>query len=315
MPTSSSINPKWFVIVNPEAGGGGLRRSWSKLEPLLQQYLPSFELAFTEYSMHAKQLTQQGIKRGFRFILGIGGDGTNHEIVNGIMSQQETPSTDITYALLPIGTGNDWRRTYKIPNKPEKWLKELEQSKTVLQDVGKAYYQWEGENRERFFVNEAGLAYSGFIIQHAQQRPGGIRNKFGYLWAVVRCLFKYKLQKARITFDHQFVEKLCYTINIAICPFCGGGMRLAPHALPADGLLALTIAGSISKLGVLVNTHRLFNGHIGNHPKIDLHQVKNVEIESLDTIPIPLEADGEFLGYTPARFEIIPQALRVLVPA
>lgn len=91
-------------------------------------------------------------------------------------------------------------------------------------------------------------------------------------------------------------------------------MRIVPHAQPDDGLLALTVAGPVSKLGVLVNTPRFYNGHLDRHPKVDFYQTESVRVTSLGPDPIPVEADGEFLGFTPVQIEIIPRALQVIVP-
>jgi diacylglycerol kinase family enzyme len=246
--------------------------------------------------------------------LAVGGDGTNHEVINGIIRQQTCPSTEITYGLIPIGTGNDWRRAYRIPGNIKTWISQIAQEKTVLQDIGRITYHLDGHKHSRYFTNVAGLAYDGFIARYISEKPARASNKFGYLFAVFKSLQQYKLQKARIEFENIRIEESCYTINAGICPYSGGGMRIVPHARPDDGLLALTIAGPLSKLGVLLNTPRFYNGHLDRHPKVDLFQTQQIKVTSLDERPIPVEADGEFLGYTPVEIEILPKILQVIVP-
>lgn len=303
---------QWIVIVNPRAGNGTVSKAWPSLETELRRHLGAFSIQWTDAPLHAIELVQEAVARGCRRILAVGGDGTNHEVVNGIIRQQTCPSTDIIYGLIPIGTGNDWRRTYRIPKNYRKWAPQLARKRTVLQDVGKLTYRSDGETRVRYFVNVAGLAYDGFVTRYVNENP--VSNKLGYLAAVFRCLLQYELKKARITADGLHIENRCYTINAGICRFSGGGMRLVPHARPDDHRLALTVAGPVSRLGVLLNTPRFFNGHLGRHPKVDLYQVERLRVTSLGEQPILLEADGEFLGHTPVEIEIRPHALRVLVP-
>lgn len=308
------MNEKWCVIINPRAGNGMVEKRWPALKELLHRHLVDIDLQFTKWPQHAIALAEKAVEEGYRHLLAIGGDGTNHETINGIIRQKACSSTEIKYGLIPIGTGNDWSRTYLIPNDLESWVRQIAQKKTVLQDVGKLTYQSGDKPQIRYFTNVAGLAYDGFIARYASQNPTRIANKFGYLLAVFKCLKQYKLQKALIEFENQNIEEFCYTINAGICSYSGGGMRLVPHARPADGLLALTIAGPISKLGVLLNTPRFYNGRLGRHPKVNLFQAPFIKITSLDDQPIPVEADGEFLGYTPVQIEILPKALQIIVP-
>ena len=135
--------PFWHIIANPVSGGGAVERRWPETERLLQELGFSYSVHFTQRRGHAIQLVEEAILKGRRHILGIGGDGTNHEIANGILRQPHVPPTDITYALLPIGTGNDWARTYGISHQPRERLNRLMSGETVLQDAGKVRYRQE----------------------------------------------------------------------------------------------------------------------------------------------------------------------------
>jgi diacylglycerol kinase family enzyme len=231
--------------------------------------------------------------------------------VHGIFSQQFVPPSEISYALLPFGTGNDWARQYGIPNDPRLRLQRLLELKTVQQDIGLIQYQRDGQTLSRYFVNVAGMAYDGFVGKKLIENPA--RNKAHYLLKVAQYLTAYKLSKARITFDGQSVEDYFYTINIGLCRFSGGGMQLVPQAVPDDGLFALTFARKISKLEVLLQTPRFYNGTLLQHPKIEGHQARSIRVEHLDDTPTLLEADGEYLGETPVTFEILERALRVIL--
>jgi diacylglycerol kinase (ATP) len=303
--------PFWHIIANPMARGGAMAAAWPQIEGLLQSMGFAYNVQFTERRGHAARLVEDAILRGGRCLLGIGGDGTNHEIVNGILGQTFAPATEVAYALLPFGTGNDWARQYGIPHDPRARLERLLKPQTVLQDAGRAHFFREGTADARYFVNVAGMAYDGFLGKKLTQRPA--RHKAQYLLMVAQYLFEYKLSRARISFDNQQVEDFFYTINVGLCRYSGGGMQLVPHAVPDDGLFALTFARQLSKLEVLLQTPRFYNGSLLRHSKVEGHQAKSIRVESLDGAPIFLEADGEYLGEAPATFEILEKALRVVL--
>ncbi|MCC6461655.1 MAG: hypothetical protein IT260_14365, partial [Saprospiraceae bacterium] len=213
-------NPFWYIIANPAAGNGAVARQWPEIEELLQELGFSYSIKFTDSRGHAVRLVEDAILKGHRHLLGIGGDGTNHEIVNGIMQQDRIPSTDLHYALLPIGTGNDWARMYGIPSDPRQRLLRLLEGNTVWQDVGLVLYWQEGQAAARYFANVAGMAYDAYIARQLDRHR--MVSRLQYLLMVGRYLFKYRLRHARLLFNEQVVEDHFYTINIGVCRYSGG---------------------------------------------------------------------------------------------
>ena len=301
--------PFWHIIVNPAAGNGRVGRRWPEIERLLQEFGFSYTVKFTEYRGHAIRLVEDAALKGHRHFLALGGDGTNHEMTNGILRQTVAPSAEITYALLPVGTGNDWARSYGIPHDPRARLQRLKAGRVVYQDVGKVVYQGDGRTQERFFVNVAGMAYDAYIAKKLDRHR--FVSRLQYLLMVGQYLFEYRLTPARLQFDGRTVDDFFYTINIGICRYSGGGMQLVPQALPDDGLLALTFAGRLPKWEVLLQTRRFYNGTLLQHPKVEGVQTKQLRVNHLGGQPTLLEADGEFLGETPAEFFILEKALRI----
>lgn len=304
-------NPLWHIIANPVSGGGAVEKHWPATERLLQEMDFSYSVHFTERRGHAARLAEDAILNGHRFILGIGGDGTNHEIVNGIMGQSFAPASDVFYALLPSGTGNDWARQYAIPSNPRARLERLKKMETRYQDVGLVKFIRDGKPGERYFVNVAGMAYDGYIGQKLTEHR--ISNRIQYLLLVAQYLMQYKLSKARILYDGRTVEDYFYTINIGLCRYSGGGMQFVPQAVPDDGLFALTFARRLSKPEVLLQTPRFYNGTLLNHPKVEGYQAKSIRVEHSDGTPTLLEADGEFLGETPVEFILLEKALKIVL--
>jgi diacylglycerol kinase (ATP) len=301
--------PFWHIIANPTAHGGAMGRNWPAIERILQNLGFSYTVQFTEERGHAARLVEDVLLKGGRYLLGIGGDGTNHEIIQGVFAQKVVSPQEVTYALLPFGTGNDWARQYGIPHHPQVRLERLLRLETVWQDVGYVRFMRDGHSDTRYFVNVAGMAYDGFIGKKLMEKP--VRNKIQYLLAVAQYLLAYQLTKARIEYDGKIAEDYFYTINIGLCRFSGGGMQLVPQAIPDDGLFALTFARKISKLAVMLQTPRFYNGTLLKHRKIEGCQAKSIKVTHVGNTPTLLEADGEFLGETPVSFELLERALRV----
>lgn len=304
----------WYIIINPAAANKKAKKKWIQLEKILKSNGINFKTVWTERQNHATELAQEGIKAGFKKIIAVGGDGTSNEVINGIMMQNIVPSSEIKYTLLPIGTGNDWVKTHKIPKKIKAWIAMLKAEKIAFQDVGLVEYHQDGVCKTRYFPNVAGMAYDGFIGKVLSTRQGIASNKLRYLYLTLVCLFKYRLTRARVTFDDQVIDNYFYLINAGICKYSGGGMSLVPHAVPDDGKLAITLAGNLSKFNVIKSMPLLYNGKLAKHPQVDTYYTKKIKIEALNDDPTLLEVDGEFLGETPVEISIVEKALQLIVP-
>ena len=312
MPTETQ--PHYYFIVNPLAGGGKAGKLWPGISHKLKTIGIAFESVLTSGKMHACSLTAQAIAKGYRRIIAVGGDGTAHEVANGILGQTTCPSSDVLFSIFPIGTGNDWIKEHRIPNKLAPWIAMLQQGKPVFQDAGQVQFQSESGPQNRYFINVAGLAYDAFVVRKAIQENTFIGGKLGYLWLIFRSLFAFKIPKSTVIFEGKEATDHFYSINIGICRFSGGGIQMVPQAKPNNGLLALTLVKRVSKMEVLLVTPLFYLGKIGWHPAVKLYQTQAVTVESAGQEPVFVEADGEFLGQAPVQIAILPQALQILVP-
>jgi YegS/Rv2252/BmrU family lipid kinase len=309
---SAEQQREWYVILNPVSGSGGGGKKWEEISQLLNENGIHFDHAVTKAKGDAIRLAKEAVLSGYRKFIAVGGDGTNNEVVNGLVSQDEVPMSELIHTLIPFGTGNDWVRTYGIPQDYHKWIPLIKRQRTLVQDIGSVTYLRDGEERQRYFVNVAGMAYDGYIGMLSDKKGG--TGKLIYLWLVVSQLFNYKNRKAAVLFQDKEVVADFYSVNVGICRYSGGGMQLVPHAVPDDGLLALTYDTGLSKLQVVLNTYRLFTGTIDRLKKVFTHQVESVRVEAREERPTYLEVDGEFLGETPCEFSILPGVLNVIVP-
>ncbi len=301
----------WQVIINPSAGNGKAGKQWKAIEAALIKANITFKVHRSEHALHCTEIAKLLIEQGSRKLIGIGGDGTNHEIVNGLMQQKSIPTNEVIYGFIPVGTGNDWVKTHNIPMNITKAVAIIKAGKTTLQDIGLAKYYRSKQPQQRYFINVAGMAYDAYITRESNKQS---TNAFHYYLLIFKCLFEYVSKQARIVLDGKEVaNQHFYTINIGLCKYSGGGMQFVPHAEIDDGQFAVSYVNSISKLKVIASTHHLYGGKIAKFKHAKLFKAKHITVEAVDDAPTLLELDGEFVGETPVEFEIIPKALKVIV--
>lgn len=302
----------WLVIINPNAGIGKAKKDWTHISGLLSRRGFDYLALFTEGPIHAITLTAEYIAKGFRKIIVVGGDGTMNEVVNGIFKQQSVPTSSVSLGMISVGTGNDWGRTYGIPRDYEEAVALLKAENTVLQDAGTVSFYNNEEKHERFFINMAGLGFDGLVAQKTNaDKIKGKSNPLLYLANLLSSLFSFKSCGARVVVDGVEIKEKMFSISIGIGQFNGGGMRQAPDAKPDDGLFDVTLIKDMTKLSVIANVARLYNGTIKKHKRVVGLTGKNIIIEPDQ--PILIEADGESLGHSPFEFNILPQSVRVVV--
>jgi YegS/Rv2252/BmrU family lipid kinase len=307
---SNSVKLKadsWFIIANPTSGNRNFSKHWKEIQQLLNQKKIDFSFAFTQFSKHEIELVQNAIQKGFRNIISIGGDGTLHHVVNGIMQQRYVKTSDITIAVVPLGTGNDWIKTYNIPNNTEKAIEIISKKKTILQDIGVLETD---NNTLSYFNNVAGLGYDGYIVHKLKTL-----KHFGpiaYLISGLAGLLFYKKTVFKISFNNKIIETNCLMTLIGICKFSGGGMQFTKEVNTADGLFDITIAKNLNIFDLIFNIKKLYNGNIVHHKKVETYKTKEITIIPQSSKPF-IQADGELIGTGKVTVKMIAKALSFVV--
>ena len=301
----------WLAIINPNAGAGKCGKDWGIIKDLLRKYHVSYDPVFTERRYHAMVITRQKIREGYNRIMILGGDGTLNEVINGLFSQNERQTTDITLGMIPVGTGNDWARMFGISFRYEEAIKTLIKGKTFVQDAGRVVFNRQERQLGRYFINIAGLGFDALVTRKSNSlKERGKSSKLLYFWNIFTSLFGYRHFHASVKVDGILHEFDIFSMNVGICQFNGGGMKQVPTAIPDDGIFDLTIIKKIGKFDILRNIPILYNGKINRHPKVISLNGKKISVNSSRTIF--LETDGENLGHTPFEFEIIPQSVKIV---
>ncbi len=311
---NTGIGDKWFVVINPVAGGGRGLVDWPYISKLLRDNHIVHEYAFTERRYHATELAVEAVVAGFRRLIVVGGDGTLHEVVNGLFIQKEVPPLDVLLAVVGVGSGNDWMRMFGVPRKFSEAVRAIVEGNSFLQDVGRVTYHEASYRQSRYFANGAGLGFDAFTIK-MYQRFAGRRFRFGkwiYIRSIVRALAQFRSSGIKVAVDGvEVVNDLVFSASIGIGKFSGGGLMQVPGAIADDGLFDVTVIRAMGVLRVLFNFRALFNGKIYDVPRVTNYRGRHIRFDSSPEVLV--EADGELLGNTPVEFEIIDRAIRVIV--
>ena len=295
----------WFVIVNPISGNGSSRKKWPQIKTILKHSGFDFEYAFTEYEKHSILLTKQAIQNTYKNIICVGGDGTLHNIVNGIMSQNDVPSSSISVGMIPVGTGNDWVKTYQISKDFEKAIQIIKNGSIKQQDLGEITFL--DQNKDKvYFNNLAGIGFDGYVVSkvHKYKHFGAL----AYLSGALIGLFGFKNFQSNINVNSKIISSKTLMVLVGLCQYSGGGMQLTKTPNPIDGMFNISVAKDIGKLDVIRNVRKLFNGEITNHKKVETFKSAALSIKIPDkNLPL-IQADGELIGKGNVEFNIIPKA-------
>ena len=288
---------------------------------------------FTSASGDAIRFAREAVSDGIRSVIACGGDGTLHEVVNGIAMVP-----DVTLGVLPCGRGNDFAAAVGVPLKPEAAIATLLSGNPIRVDLGRCYHsgqqsavsenscQLKGgavepepsltDNRQpttdNYFITIATCGYDTEVSRRAAKGTPLFAGTASYAYAAVETLFYYEPPFVRLEGDFGIHEGPLLLAATGITNRYGGGFQIVPNACIDDGLFDVCIIRPVSSLTVLRLMVTLFWGGHVSHPAVSMHQTRTLTIET-DT-PILLYADGEPMCETPATIEIIKEGLVVMSP-
>ncbi|HYW70940.1 MAG TPA: diacylglycerol kinase family protein [Pyrinomonadaceae bacterium] len=312
-----------LVIVNPASADGATRENWPKIASDLRTHFGSFTVSFTESTGHARELAAEAAGQGTKIIIACGGDGTISEVANGIIeSKQQTE-----LAILPGGTGSDFRRTLGLPTNIAAAARALRDGRTRKIDAGRVtFVNDRGERETRFFINVASFGMSTSVLDRTSTgearkwipafTPRKLTSKLSYAAATLQTTLSATPTEVKVQLDENQERRLRIAeFCVANARYYGGGMKIAPDAKFDDGLFDIVTIGDASSFRILANAPRLY---FGAH--LAMNEVSHALAKLVTARPVKkdeevrMELDGEVVGRLPVTFEIMPQALRVRVP-
>jgi diacylglycerol kinase (ATP) len=295
-----------IFLVNPASANGSTAKRWPRLQQRARELGLDGEALLSERPGHLTELARSAAGEG-RLLVVVGGDGTLNEVVNGLVG------TNAEIAVIPNGTGQDFGRTHEIPTRFDDAVRVALTGSPRQIDLGRAVFRaLGGGEASRVFANVGSAGMSGAVARRANSTSKRLGGRATFYYALVREFVGWKNTEVTVSFDDGERRGRMHDVIVANGCWHGGGMKLAPDAHPDDGLFDVVLIGDVSKLDFVTTSPKLYHGgHVGHH-RVEVVRSAALTIEAES--PIPLELDGEVAGTTPARFDMIPGALRLRSP-
>jgi YegS/Rv2252/BmrU family lipid kinase len=262
------------------------------------------EVAYTSARGDACRIAAEA---GSRLVVAVGGDGTAHEVVNGLLDRRAAAHARPRMAVLQCGTGSDWQRTVPSPRDPEQVAGWLRSDRWRPIDVGRL----ESSAGSRYFLNAADAGIGAAVVRRAENGIRVLGGSVNFLAAAVVSLLRHRNSWVRLSLDGgPYASIRVRTIAVANGAYFGGGMKVAPSARPDDGFFEVVVIGDVSRWLGLRSLPLLYRGTHGKLAQVRFSAAREVRIEAEE--PVGIEADGELAGETPVTFSILPRALDLL---
>jgi len=300
-----------LIIINPNAGGGRARRVFHEIEDRLANEFGELLVAITEKPEDVAGHLDAAPGAGINQVLGVGGDGTNHVVLNALAERRDL---EMPYGNVPVGTGSDWSRALGVPKDPQRAVDWLIKARPTPCDIGKLEFSdalRKGERATRMFLNIASAGVSGEVDSRVNRARH--RSSSTFLRATIATLFKYKPQRIHVLCDGQeFYSGPSYLLAVANGQYFGRGMWVAPHALINDGRFDVVLAEGMPRRRILLALQTIFSGR--HLRRSDVHHMKaaSVRVHSEEG-PLALDMDGEEGSGQDLHFSVMPGAVRILL--
>ncbi|MBK8031737.1 MAG: diacylglycerol kinase family lipid kinase [Chloroflexi bacterium] len=304
--TSSTL-----IILNPHAGGGRAGTVWREIEPILWNHMGDLIVAVTQHPNEVARHIEQAYTVGVRRVIALGGDGTNHSLVNALaVFNQQHPDEPMIYGNIPVGTGRDWARGQGLPFTEAKPIADwIIGAKPTPTDIG--LITTDNTQRE-YFLNIASAGLGGEVarrVNHLKKYP------WTFLLSTVMTTLTYHPQTVQVQVDGQdWYEGGAYVVAVANGSTFGHGMRIAPNADVADGLFEIILVKGVSRLTVLTALRRVYDASHLTHPGVLSTRGRSITVTRPKTREIiDMELDGEYHRGHEINFSVQPGALQMLL--
>jgi diacylglycerol kinase (ATP) len=295
------------VIVNPRAGRGKLGARLPEIERILRDAGLEYRVVQTTRPGHAAEAARAALHGGERYLVAAGGDGTVHEVVNGMLEDGHPIAPDAVLGVVAAGSGCDFARSFGLPGDTVQAAHHLAGDRVRLIDVGQVTYSSGPAQVTRYFPNIAEAGLGAAVVARACRLPGllGPARYFCGFWLT---LPRFRPATVHVDADGHAYQWRAHNVVVANCRFYGGGMHISPKSEPDDGALdVLVMVGPKSEAFTMLP--KVYRGTHLPHRNIVELRAGRVRLET--DPPFQVEADGEHLGTTPATFQVVPVPIRI----
>lgn len=311
------------LIVNPASGTKDDAPALAQILASAEEILGETIVRYTARRGHAVQLAAEAVQQGHSLIVAVGGDGTLSEVVNGVLEASANLEAGRVggpaVGLVDAGTGGDFRRSLGIGPGHRKCLEAIALGRERSVDVGLATFTGtDGTPSHRYFVNVLSAGLGGLVDKYVDSSPSFLSGRAAYYLASLRAVAVSKEQQvvARITWGDETREQTIPAYLIAICNgrWFGGGMDIAPMALPDDGRLEILTITAPDRVRLAAKIRKVYPGHHLEEPTVAHFPCRRIELRLADEAAqrgFLLDIDGEYLGCLPLEVDLVPRRLRI----
>jgi YegS/Rv2252/BmrU family lipid kinase len=305
---------KPFLIVNPASASGRTGRHFDGIARAVRAAVGDFECAFTKARGDGARLAREALASGGELLVAVGGDGTASEVIDG-MTGANGHGRGALFGFIPRGTGGDLRRTIGLAGDVDAAARALASRNEAVLDLGRIELAGpDGTRRVRHFANVAGCGVSGVVSRSVNDGLHLPSGKLSFMLASARALLTWSDRRVRWRVDEgPWNDERVTALSVCNGRYFGGGMMVAPEARMDDGLFDVVVWKGLGLGDFVVKRPMLYDGTHVRLPNTRVLRARTVEIEAGAGEDVPLDVDGEAPGTLPARFELIPRALRFRV--
>ena len=298
-------------LVNPASANGSTGRRWPELARRAAALGLQGETLVSERPGHLAELAAEAAAAGATAIVVVGGDGTVHEVVDGLA--RAGASDRVELGLIPFGTGRDFARSLRIPRRLDDALEVVRGGRVRTVDIGRATYASDNGEVVAHFANFAGAGISGAIADRANRTTKAFGGRLSFIWATLAVFTRWQPTEMTVEIDGERRQVLLLEALAMNGDYTAGGMWVAPEASLEDGTFDVVLIGDFSKAEFTTTFPKIYRGTHVSHAKVEIVRARELRVDAPS--PLPIVLDGEQPGTTPVRFEVVPGALRVRVPA
>lgn len=286
-----------------------MREEIPEIERQLQARKLAYRIVELQAPGQATETARAALEAGERFLVAVGGDETVHAVVNGMVTDDGPVADESVLGVIPAGSGCDFVRTFGLPGDVIKAVRHLSDDQTYRIDVGKVSYL-DGESKSaRYFANIAEAGLGGAVARRAS-RLSRRWNRSGYFLGFWLSLLRQRPFEVQVHADRKSFTARATNVLIANGQFDRGGMKVSPRSYPGDGLFDVQISTG-PKSEAFTTIPKMYRGEHVPNPHVKELRGREITVEA--DRPLAVQADGEFLGTTPATFVVIPQALTLKI--